>query len=206
VSRDHVLRLGLVAGLAAVALVTAGHLVNVWLFDLEVSALDENASWSVSDFASLVALGAAVAAALALAQTERRGRWLVLAAILIVLLADDATRLHERAGDRWQLLLLPLLVPVVFVLASVDEAGRPAFARTLRAGVALLAVSLFAGYAARPFLAAGDWGPGAWPYEAKVAVKQGAELGGWALVAAGLVALAAAKRATAVFEWMEVES
>jgi hypothetical protein len=64
----------------------------------------------------------------------------------------------------------------------------------IRLGLVLLVLSLFAGRLAEPVLSRGGWGPGEWPYELKVIAKQGAELGGWMLIAFALVSIDAAAR------------
>jgi hypothetical protein len=54
----------------------------------------------------------------------------------------------------------------------------------------LLLGSVVIGQLAAHFLEAHGWTAGAWPYELKIVVKQGAELAGWILITGALLVAA----------------
>jgi hypothetical protein len=187
-------RLALGIAVAAAALTASLHLLDVWIFNLRLDALNADANWSISDTASFVAIAATLAAVLVIAARGGPGvtAALALVPILAFIVLDDGMQLHERFGELWQVVYLPVLGPAFVLLWWSSRHERDA-ARLTRLGLVVLAISLFMGHVFETFVSADYWDRGDWAYESKVAVKQGLELAGWVLVAAGIGAVARTK-------------
>lgn len=174
-----------VAAAALAALATAaGHRVDFWLLHLRSAALDADVNWSLSDTLSFAAILCAAGAVAALALRERSAGLALLGGLLACFAVDDAVQLHLRLGPEWEALYLPLLLPALILLARLSRLADTKAGWLVRAGAAALGASVVLGAAGRALPLAG-WGRGAWEYPLKVAVKQGAELAGWVLVAIG---------------------
>jgi hypothetical protein len=172
--------------LVVVVAQTTTQLVDFGFYDLRIDALNSNRHASVFGVASLLAQGAAaLAAALRLAGPRRRGTWASITALIAALL-------YARVSVEFSTTLLLVPVAALFWLlwrATVDD---PPPARTaLRAGLCLL-VGSFAVHVVGPeIVSALGYSGDSWPYQVKGVLKHGGELGGWILVATGLVAGAA---------------
>jgi uncharacterized membrane protein YidH (DUF202 family) len=204
---DRLLSTGLALAVLAVALQTVTHLLNFALFDLDVEQLDAGSDSGAWAWSSTVATFAAAFAALLLAAAgpNWRTRWLVLAGILAFLSLDDLLQVHEYSGDwveelgipeEWELrraiwpaVFLPLLATAFLLLLRLARSARPRERRFLLLGLGQLAAAV-AIEALTPVLFWFDWEQETWPYELEQVVEEGAELGGWMLIAAGLTAVA----------------
>ena len=182
------------AGLA-VAVQTTAHLVNELTlggrYPQLSAAVDSNAFGRANTLA--IALSALLTAVGAFSRRGVDPRRIVLSASLAFLAVDDAMGLHDRmralAGPREAAAAVGFagVLALVFVLLSAETRRMRLSARrlmivgllALAAGVALRAVGLYvtvAQWFGDTIMAAG------------VAVQQGLGLGGWILVAAGLLA------------------
>jgi hypothetical protein len=177
---------------------TIVYLTNFLIFDGRWKFLDADADEGIFQWAATVMIfTVAVGMWLHAIVVERAMRFLA-AAILAFLSLDEAVlELHEQLGARsaaefgfsweyarffWPILYLPL---VGFVAYQLWEISREAFGRAsavIRAGLVSLAVALAAEAAAIVVI---DAVPG---YYVCVAIEEGAELGGWTCLAAGLFA------------------
>jgi hypothetical protein len=158
--------------------------------------------------AAFTLVGAGAAAAHARALAARRTRFVALALLLLYLAADDLLVIHERVGERlgegllglpghvavrlWIVGLAPLLLAVVWLVATeAIRVGRP-LGRVLLGGLAALAAAVVveaAGVVTRsPEFIERVSGK---PETLRYLIEETFELGGWALVAGGLVALLA---------------
>jgi hypothetical protein len=203
--------MGIVLAGAAVCLQTASHLVNAFALSGRHPGLDAategNAfAWAAS-LATLAAAAAGLAVVLAFPALSVRGGCLV---VLVTFLAlDDMVDLHDglaaavapdlpgRLSDlgAWTmpLVYLPVLAAGFLLIArSAWDAPVPA-ARPLWLGLGLLAAAVAIRVGAGVVKFEGEVISGG-IRAVGVAVQQGAELGGWILVAAGLAAFAAAGR------------
>jgi hypothetical protein len=97
------------------------------------------------------------------------------------------SRLHEQTGA-WPLLYAPTLGGLAAALWAVAEGTE--LARIMLAGLTLLVVSLAVHVVGHELVQALGWGPETWGYQVKVALKEGIELAGWALVVPALATLA----------------
>jgi hypothetical protein len=202
---------GTVIAICAVAVQTVAHLANAFALGSRHPGLDAategNAfAWSAS-LATLAAGAAALAVVLALPPVRFRVACLV---VLVTFLAlDDMVDLHDtlasavapdlpgRLSDlgAWTmpLVYLPILATgFVLIARAAWDAPFPA-ARPLWLGLGLLAGAMAVRVGAGVVKLEGEVLPGG-VRAVGVAVQQGAELGGWILVAAGLAAFAAAER------------
>jgi hypothetical protein len=213
-SADWPLRLsaaGILVSLCAVGAQTVAHLVNAFALNGRYPGLDAategNAfAWSAS-VATLAAGAAALTVVLAVPTLRFRGACLV---VLVTFLAvDDMVDLHDslasaaapdlpgRLSDlgAWTMpvVYLPVLVTGFLLIARAAwDAPAPA-ARPLWLGLALLTAAMAIRVGAGIVKLEGEVVPGGFR-AVGVAVGQGAELGGWILVAAGLAAFTAAAR------------
>jgi hypothetical protein len=184
---------GVAAAALAVLAQSSAHLLDLWLYDLDVERLNANENGSVFDWLSTVAiLAAAVAAASLAILQERRGAPALLAVILLFLFVDDLLQLHERDGGSWDALLALVLIAATALLLRLAAAAQASTRLTVLVGLGLLALSIVTGKVGEVLLSRGGWDTGDLPHEVKVVLKQGAELGGWILIAFALAALVGA--------------
>ena len=176
------------AGGALAAEVTT-HLVNFGAYDLRIHVLDSSYEWSWSHLAATgaFAAGAVIGAIGARRVARKRRAWLALAALFAVLFLDNVTRFHTHIGV-WPLIYAPLfgglLVAVLAVSRDTELAG------TTVAAIALLVVSLGIHVFGHQLVSDLGWGADSWPYQVKVALKEGTELAGWVLLVPALASLA----------------
>jgi hypothetical protein len=194
----NIVRVGVLVAVVLVLAQSLSDVLNLWLADLTVRPFDIDANNSVFDVVSTVAIGAAAVAAAALAWRDAAHRLesAALAGLFVVAAVADGLQLGGnvvRDGST-QLLYLALLAGVALAW-WVARIGPPLARRTVRVGIACLVLSIVVDTVfhelnepLRWWLRRGD--PG---HEAFTLVKQGLELGGWVLVAAGLYAVAAAR-------------
>jgi hypothetical protein len=193
-----IVRAGVAVAIVLVLAQSLADVLNVWLADLAIRPFDIDANNSVFDVISTVAIGAAALAAAALAWRDAAHRIesAALAALLVVAAVADVLQLGGnvvRDGST-KVLYLALLVGVALAW-WVARVGPELARRTVRIGIVCLVLSIVldtvfheVNKPLRLWLRRGDAG-----HEAFTLVKQGLELGGWVLVAAGLYAVAAAR-------------
>jgi hypothetical protein len=206
---DRSLHRALLVAALAVGAQTTLHLVNVFALGGEFESFDAGSDHGLSAAAMVVTGGLAALAAFILSLRHRtRIDGLLLAGLAVALgflAVDRVTGLHDRLADwlasivdlprvgAWPtpLVYAPLLGPAALILWS-GVAGGPS-RRIARAGILVLGLAL----ALRPVALVARLLFGRMPhgtaYEIAVAAKQGLELGGWVLIAAGLVAAVAAR-------------
>lgn len=202
---ERLLRLGVIAAVAAVTTQTLAHLANEFVFDDRFEALDADFEGNAFTWASSAAVLAVALAALlhAVAFRRRFHEFVLIVAIGTLFSLDDAVQIHERLALRlgedllglpdyaavrlWLVLYLPLLLVIAALLWIVaSEAWAPA-GRTIRVGLGALVASIpfeLAGVVTRPLA---DDGTDA-PEVVRVAIEEALELGGWIVVAAGIMA------------------
>jgi hypothetical protein len=178
---------------AALALESAIHLANFGLDDLRIRMLDSNYEWSYSH---LLATGAfatgAVTSVIAARSGVRRARtWWTAGALFAFLAVDGATRIHEHI-PAWPVVYAPVLVCLCVAVASLAEGTDEE--PVVRAGIALLALSIVIHVFGPGVVHRLGWSPEGWAYQSKVALKEGTELAGWVLLVPALVRLAAGSR------------
>jgi hypothetical protein len=173
------------AGFVAV-LIT--HLVDFGSDGLRVGVLnaDSDASWSHRLIAATLVAATAVAAVNAWRSRERRGLWAVVAGILAFLAVDELSSLHTQVDQMaWGKALYGPILLVLGVCLWRLAARRPQ-GLVLRVGVAILFLSFGIHVFGPHIVHALGYGTDSWPYQVKVALKQGTELAGWLLVFIGL--------------------
>jgi hypothetical protein len=205
---DRVVYWGYVMAPVAVLVQGASHLTNVLVFDGDISTFSADEDGNTFAWASSVATytAALMAFALAFLDRRRRGRMLVLAALLAFFSLDDILRVHEwvegQAVERletllsfdpeygrliWPLLFFPMLATAFIVLWQLSRtlAGEPA--RAIRIGLGLLVLGVLA-EAASAAIHVEERFAGGFIDGLEVAVEEGAELAGWILIATALTA------------------
>ena len=179
------------APFAAAAAVLAGEtLVHLANHELDGSRfLDSSYEWSYSHaLAALAFTAGAVACAWgARAAARRRAAWCVACGAFAILAVDAIGRLHT-ALPWWPALFAPLLAALA--VAALVVARGSELEAVVAGGVVLLAVSIAIHVGGPPLLEAFGRGPASWAYQVKIALKEGTELAGWALVVPALVRLA----------------
>jgi len=200
---DRAVTAGLLLAVTIVGAQTIVQLINSFALDARYHDLDPDWEYNLWSWTSASAtFGCAFAAMIVAVVSRRRASLLgVLAVLLLYLSLDDAILLHERIGHKLAVrlgletygdrLLQPALflpiVAVVFVLLLLVARGAPRrAARSVYVGLALLVVGVLAEVIAR----AAELDPPEAADYIEVAVEEGAELGGWILVAGGLTAMA----------------
>jgi hypothetical protein len=109
-----------------------------------------------------------------------------------VLFVDNVFKLHEEASAPVKLGLLLLLGFVFLGLWALTAAFAPRARRVVRGGLWLLAASLVIHRLGPPVLDVIGADHTHWQYQVKVALKEGTQVGGWLLLAAGVAAAATA--------------
>jgi hypothetical protein len=201
---ERLLRIGVRLAVFAVVVQTVAHLGNEFLLDDRVEGLDADIEGNVFTWASSVTtFTVGVAAFLhAVAFPVRRREFGALAALGIWFSLDDAIQVHERvalelgedvlglpdfvAVRLWLVLYAPLLLLAGFLLWKVIQLLWEPAARTVRLGLLLLVASIpveIAGAGTRWLDEEGT----SVPEDVRIALEEGLELGGWILVAAGLM-------------------
>jgi hypothetical protein len=201
---ERLLRIGVRLAVFAVAVQTLAHLSNEFLFDDRVEGLDADIEGNVFTWASSVTTFTVGLAAFlhALAFSTRTREFGALAALGVWFSLDDAIQVHERvalelgedvlgiadfvAVRLWLVLYLPLLLLAGFLLWNLVEVLWEPAGRTVRLGLFLLAGSIpveIAGAGTRWLDEEGT----SVPEDLRIALEEGLELGGWILVAAGLM-------------------
>ena len=199
----RIVRVGVVLTVLAVVGQSAIHVVNLLVFDLEFHILNADADGTVFSWASVVVtfLAAAIVALLAALRPGGAVLLLALAAGLVFLSLDDAVQIHERVSELktrlgpithfartfWPLVYLPLLAALFVGLAVIAKGMRPALRRLVIVGLGLLVVAILMEMAS-PVLFAVGFDHGDIGYELEALVEEGAELGGWMLIALALAA------------------
>jgi hypothetical protein len=166
----HRTTLLLVAGLLAVEVAT--HLIGFGVWGGRVDALNSDSDGGIFQWAGTVAIGAAAVGA-----TLRRRP--LLAALLAFLCVAGVLHLSDSMRH-WAAVYGPVLLLAALLLWRRGS-------RELRAGVLVLALSLAIHELGPPLLSRLGWGPADWAYQVKIALKQGTQLVGWALVAIALL-------------------
>lgn len=184
-----VYRTGLILIAALLAVITT-HLIGFAVDHPEPGWLNASASSSWSHRAVAVSLAAAtVACAWGARGGNERGTWVLAALILGFLALDELTSLHAHVDEAtWgKVLYAPILLALGLSLwrlaAGTNQRG------ILAAALITLAVSFVIHVFGAHVVEALGWGTGSWPYQVKVALKEGMELAGWLLVLTVLLRL-----------------
>jgi len=180
---------------------TIAHLADLALFGRQVLLLDVESQQSVAGWASSTVLALAAAAAGLLAIVRRPVAWsfVLLAITLGLLSADDDIGifdqiLRHRLPSRpdpdvviWIVSFGPLMAITFVLLGRLARRASGPVARTLWWGLGLIVVAILGELLVTvidiPVLTVGQW-----PYELEVAIEEGFELLGVALIAAALFA------------------
>jgi xanthosine utilization system XapX-like protein len=183
-----------------VALQSVLHLGNT--FTRQVSALDVHAERTVFSLLTAVVIGSlAVGCVRVRLRSTLPAPWaLVLAGLLGCLAADELVSVHERAGERaaallglsvawdsvlWPLLYLPLAGAVLVLLVLLVVAAPARVRRSVGWGLALLVTAVVLEVLAAPLSAPANVDGVLHALEG--ALEEGCELGGWGLLAAGVL-------------------
>lgn len=195
---------------ALVVLQSVLHLVDAAVFDLQIARLDADSDKSVwSWLGSASELTAAFGAALLLLGVPGRRRSLIFLTLVLGFFSmDDTVRIHEGLGNLglfastglsarvlWPLIYAPLLVLTCTQLWRTSGAMVERCRYAVRGGLVMLAVAVVLEFFASTLIikagagrVADDTRVGSMLYELEVVVEEALELGGWLLIAAGLVA------------------
>ena len=189
---------------AAVSLQTAVHLGNAFFGGHDF--FDVNKERNPFAWASAVATFAVgfAAAVRAVTVRDRQRRFLLLAAIVAFFSLDEMVVIHERLGRGaadllglsesfarvlWPTLYAPLLALALVLLVTLPRGAPPRVRRLAAVGVGLLAFAVVAEVASLPIST--EVAPGEnWPHTIEGAFEEGAELGGWILLASAFAAIA----------------
>lgn len=180
-------RLFAVAG-AVFAIEVTTHLVDVFVLDSRVRLLDSAREWSYSHLLGTLAFAAgAILGVLGVrGAVAQRAAWRAIAWLFAFLLVDNVTRLHTHVPG-WPLLYGPVLLVLCWALLRVADGSR--VQTVMRAGVTLLVLSLAIHVIGPPIERLAGWGEDSWGTQLKIALKEGTELAGWALVVPSLLLL-----------------
>jgi hypothetical protein len=200
---DRLARAGTRFALVAVAVQTAVHLINGLLFEGRWEALKADGEFGVFSWASSSATIAAAFATAVLAIETRAGvRCWGLVLVFAYFSLDDRLVIHERLGRLspvtavlpaagphlvWIATLAPLLAAAFFLIRGLARRSPNPTRRLLTIGLACLVAAVVAETIGGGLLALG-WSEESAGYEVEIAVEEAAELGGWILIAFGLMA------------------
>lgn len=204
-AEDRIVSAGIWIALVAVFLQTTIHLANALFFGA-VSSLDVNREHNPFAWAATVAIFAVAFAASvrAITVTDRRRRFLLLAAVAAFFSLDEMVIIHERLGRGtadllglseayarviWPILYAPMLAVAAVLLLTLPRGAPRRVRRLAAAGVGLLVLAVVAEVASLPVPA--ETAPGEnWAHTLEGAFEEGAELGAWILLAAAFAAIA----------------
>jgi hypothetical protein len=190
---NRILVVGLLLALATVCAQTTAHLIDFGVYGLRLRALDSGLDTSIFAWVADAALGAAGVGAVLIAVTTRRAAPALLAALLFALFVASLGGLRDR--EPHALLLLAPLVAAILLLLWRESLQAPQRAgRFLRAGAVLLVVSFCLHVLGPSLLTRFGVRPASWPFEIKVALKQGSEIAGWMITATGFAAVSQIRR------------
>jgi hypothetical protein len=178
-------------GLAAlfVGAQTFNHVLELWVFDGDLHVLELNTVENPFNWLSALMILAAGIGLFQLSRARPASSLLRITALLVAYLAiDDAIELHYRV-PYWQVVYAPLLGLVAWTFWSLSSASPGPGRGLLRAGLASLLAAFVVDVVASPIMESGDWEAGEWPHELKVVLKEDAQLGGWMLIAFGVIAV-----------------
>jgi len=204
--RSQVADAGIYLTLTAVAAQTVLHVLNV-AFSADIRSIDVNGEYTLFAWlASVVIFAAALACVLlAVLGLGRKGFLLPLAGLIAFLSLDEAAVIHERIGLRvvalldlspswdsiiWPVLYLPLLVTVLILLVLESRRGPELTSLLVLLGLGCLAAAVGAELASSPYSTA----EGGLPHAIEGAAEEALELGGWGLIATGLLSWLAESR------------
>jgi hypothetical protein len=166
---------------AIVAVQITANLVDFGVYAYRFPAVDPNNEGSL--FAWVGGFAIAVAA---VACCRLRARYLTVAALLAIVCVENRVRFEEATVHR-PVVYAPLLGSVFAGLLLLSREWPSPSRRAVQAGLAALVFSLALHKLAPHVLLHYGYGPGSWPYEVKVSLKESGELCGWILVAAALL-------------------
>jgi len=183
-SRVAVLVVGLLVTTAM-----AAHLVDFGVYGLRIKAMNASLGTSPVAWVGPAAILVALVASIALARRTPRGPIRALPFTLAIVLVL-ATHHLGKSIPYWQGLLVPPLGVTLAVLwgsaGDLDRSTR----RVLRSGCVLLVFAFALHVFGALILRHLGFGVDSWPYQVKVALKEGSEISGWMLIAAGMVVAA----------------
>jgi uncharacterized membrane protein YfbV (UPF0208 family) len=174
--------IGVIVTIAAVASLIVTQTIDFAVYDLRIAALDSDVHASIFGVVSLVAQGAAIAAAVARARTSRhRKAWSLLAVLLSALLV-------VRIVASYSVLLVPPVALVCAMLWKLTADDEPRARAVVRVALMLLAFSFVVHGVGPKVVTALGYSANSWPYEVKALLKHTTEMAGWMLLASGLFA------------------
>jgi hypothetical protein len=201
VSRTHVRvvpagtdRFGGLDGLAIAGFAAAGailvvqataQLVDFWVFDLRLTALDDNTDGASNAFAWVsVALMLATAISygrIAMISTANRRLAGAIAGLLAFLIVDNRVHIHDRVAHG-KLLFVPVAGTLFVLLWRFSAAQTPLERLLIRCGLGFLVVSFVVHLFGHTALSWGGWHVHDWEYQLKIVLKESSEKAGWVLV------------------------
>lgn len=204
--RNQVAAAGVYVTLTAVAAQTVLYVLNV-AFSADIRAIDVNAEYNLFTWLASVEIFAAALACglLAVSGLGRKGFLLTLAGLIAFLSLDEAVAIHERIGLRvvalldispvwdsviWPVLYLPLLATVLILLVLESRRGPRLTSLLVLAGLGCLAAAVGAEIVSFPY----STDQGGTPHAIEGAAEEALELGGWGLIATGLLSWFAESR------------
>lgn len=204
--RNQVASAGIYLTLTAVAIQTVLHVLNVAL-SADIRTIDVNAEYSLFAWLASVEIFAAALACglLAVSGLGRKAFLLTLAGLIAFLSLDEALVIHERIATRvvalldvspswdsviWPVLYLPLLATVLILLVLESRRGPRLTSLLVLAGLGCLAAAVAAELVSFPY----STDEGGIPHAIEGAVEEALELGGWGLIATGLLSWFAESR------------
>jgi hypothetical protein len=180
---DGVLAVGVAVALAAVVAQAIAQVIDFTVYDLRIGALNSDVHASIFGIMSLVAEAVmAAAAGFRALHSEQRTRWLVMAALAALLVV-------VRAALPGSAPAFAVPCAVLFGLVWTSTAADPPRARAVvRLSLYLLAFSFAVHIFELKVAPELGFRANTWPGEIKCLVKHSAELSGWFLLAAGVLA------------------
>jgi hypothetical protein len=187
----HVLVYGVAVAVAVVAVQSAANLIDFGVYDYRFAAVNPNDETSLFAWVGGIAIG--FSALVCLVRSYRlpaeRRPYLVTGLLLAFVAVENRARFHEEAVHR-PAIYVPLLGALTLALLWLSRRWPAPAKHAVWAGLVALAWSFALHKVAPHLLADAGYGPGDWPYELKVSLKESGELCGWILIATGLVAAA----------------
>ena len=188
---------GFAAAGAALVVQATAQLVDFWVFDLHLRALDDNTDSASNAFAwvsvVLMLATAITYGRIAMISTANRRLAGWIAGLLALLVVDNRVHIHDRVAHG-KLLFVPIAGAVFVLLWRFSAAQTPLERLLIRGGLGFLFVSFVVHLFGHTILSWGGWHVHDWQYQLKIVIKESSEKAGWVLVLFGGLAHLRASR------------
>jgi hypothetical protein len=179
---------GLVLAAAIVSLQVMANLVDYGVYDYRLALVNPNDESNLFAWISggVVAFSACLCLFRSVHSRSDRRDYMAVGLLLAIIAVENRARLYEETVHR-PMVYVPLLGGLFASLLLISWPWPAGSRRAIWAGLSALVLSFALHKLAPHLLGHYGYGPGSWPYEVKVSLKESGELSGWILIGAALL-------------------